>query len=471
MALVSPMISRACAVARRVRNGEGGFTMVEITVGIFLVSVGLMAVASSFDVFRTLITSSSHRNVAAHVADQELERLASIGWKDLVLAADPGASSDPKDPRSGVVAGSPPQYRPDSTTALAPLSINSTNPAAIAVTKSWNEAGVSGTIYRFITRSSDPGCGTTCPKRVTVAVTINRASGNPPDPVTASTVVSETQDKNADENVAPPPPPPGPSFMTLYPTDTKASIGTRQEPSADHIVHESNRFPDLMVATPPPNPNDPADPPPIRLFSQEYRAVFPSLVPYTAAGYPGGRVIEKDSNCDNTGDRKKVHWWVTNPLAATVTLTGNVGGSIFTQIAGETAGNVILCLTVYDVVKPLKADGSFDGGSTKLNGNYCGAPPTAIRITSDVEAFPDSGGVIEPRPISVSGRFLGCNIATQQIAAGHRIAIALTVRDKRPKGEAPVLANDIPASDAVVLYDHYDYPSTLGIETTAPFIP
>ena len=46
---------------------------------------------------------------------------------------------------------------------------------------------------------------------------------------------------------------------------------------------------------------------------------------------------------------------------ATVTLTGNVGGSIYTQIAGETAGNVILCLTVYDVIKPLKATGEWVG--------------------------------------------------------------------------------------------------------------
>ncbi len=483
MPVASPMRSRArrpaCAPARSLLGGEGGFTLVEVTVGIFLVAVGLMAVASSFDVFRTLVTSSSNRNVAAHVADKQLEQLASVGWKDLELAATPVYQPDPKDPRSGVSPGPPPQYRADPGTPFAPLVIDTdANPAAIAPSESWSEAGVSGTIYRFITKGTDPGCGTTCPKRVTVAVTINRASGNPPDPVTASTVVSETQDKNADENASVPPPTPGPVFVTLFPTDTQASIGTRQEPTSDHVVHESNKFPDLMVGTPPPNPNDPADPPNIRLYSQEYRAV-PFGGAYTPAGYPGGRVLEKEGNCDKYDDKKKVHWWVTKPLASTVTLTGNVGGTIFTQIAGETAGKVILCLTVYDVVKPLKPSGEFDGTGgadlVKLNGKDCAGQDIRIKSASDPpdgpEAFPDSSGVIFPREISLSGRFLGCGIASRQILAGHRLGIALTARDKRPKADPPVQPADIPASTAVVLYDHPTYPSTLGIETTTPFTP
>ena len=47
----------------------------------------------------------------------------------------------------------------------------------------------------------------------------------------------------------------------------------------------------------------------------------------------------------------------------------------------------------------------------------------------------------------------------------------LTARDKRPKGEAPAIANDIPGSDAVVLYDHFDYPSSFAIETTGAVNP
>ena len=93
---------------------------------------------------------------------------------------------------------------------------------------------------------------------------------------------------------------------------------------------------------------------------------------------------------------------------------------------------------------------------------------------SDPEPFPDPPSVrlIEPRAISCLGHFLACSIVTRQVAAGHRIAIALTVRDKLPKAEPdPDLADDVPASDAVVLYDHYDYPSTLTIETTTPFVP
>lgn len=481
MWLASSMVSRAQGavrpLGRRVRGDENGFTMVEITVGIFLVTVGLMAVASSFDVFRALITTASHRSVAAHVADQELEKLATIGWKDLELVGNPGTSSDPKDPRSGV---SGTQYRPDSATPYAALEVDTSNTSAVALSRSWSQEGASGTVYRFITKTNEAGCGTTCPKRVTVAVTINRpGSANPPEPVTASTVVSETQDKSADETTAPPPPPPGPIFETFFPSDTPAlTAGGRQEPIADHIVHESNKFPDLLVQrTLPPNPNFPADPPSIRLFSSEY--ALANGGPYTPAGYPGGRVIKKENNCDNYGDRNKVQWWVTKPLASTVTLTGNIGGSVWAQVAGETAGNVILCLTVYEVVNPLKADGSFDRGSTKLNGRNCSGAD--IRITSASAdgvpaAFPDPAAPsdpIAPREISWDGKFLGCNVLTQQVAAGHRVAIALTVRDKRPRTDAPVLAADIPANDAVVLFDHAKYDSSISLETTgtAPFIP
>ena len=79
--------------------------MVEITVAIFVISIGMMGVASSFDSFRKLIGSSSKRNVAAHVAQQEVERLAAVGYKDLVLAAAPATTGRPEGPALGCGAG------------------------------------------------------------------------------------------------------------------------------------------------------------------------------------------------------------------------------------------------------------------------------------------------------------------------------------------------------------------------------
>ena len=67
-----------------------------------------------------------------------------------------------------------------------------------------------------------------------------------------------------------------------------------------------------------------------------------------------------------------MHWWVTKPLASNITLTGNVGATVFTQILGQVPGNVILCLTVYKVIKPLKATGEFDGANTRLQRNLLG---------------------------------------------------------------------------------------------------
>ncbi len=442
--------------------------MIEITVAIFVISVGMMGVATSMDSFQKLIGSSSKRNVAAHVAQQELEKLSTIGYKDLVLAAAPVAPSppNPKDPRSGVVGG---QYRPSPDAALQNLVVDPANTEALAGTRPWSEDGVSGQVYRFVTRDPTADCGSACPKRLTVAVTITTASGNQPDPVTASTVVSEAQSRAADETVTPPPPGAGPSWLTFYPTDTKAAPplpGTRVEPNSSHVVHESDKFPDLAVTEPPPNPTDPATPP-LYKFSNPLDA-------YTAAEFPGGRILKTDGSCGNYGDKNKVHWWVTKPLASNITLTGTVGATVFSQILGQTPGNVILCLTVYRVVKPLKADGSFDGGSTKLNGKDC--TNQDIRVKNEPVpdgAFPEDGaGPIAPRPISFFlDKILGCGIATHEIPAGQRLAFALTARDKRPKGEAPAIPSDIPAAEAVVLYDHFEYPSSFAVETTAAVNP
>ena len=166
-----------------------------------------------------------------------------------------------------------------------------------------------------------------------------------------------------------------------------------------------------------------------------------------------------------------MHWWVTKPLASNVTLTGNVGATVFTQILGQVPGNVILCLTVYKVVKPLKATGEFDGGTTRLNGNDCAGQDTVIKNDPAPSspgadgAFPDPDdpGPIEPRPISLSGNFLGCpgTTSTHEIAAGQRLAIVLTAGTSGPRQTRPRSRPTSPPSDAVVLYDHFDYQSTL----------
>ena len=72
----------------RVRN-QSGFTMIELVVAIFLTGVGLIAVAGSFDAFRVLTVNASHREAATHVAQQEVDRLRSMGYDALVMDGTP----------------------------------------------------------------------------------------------------------------------------------------------------------------------------------------------------------------------------------------------------------------------------------------------------------------------------------------------------------------------------------------------
>lgn len=431
---------RACA--------QHGFTLVEVTIGAFLVAVGLISIAGSFDVFRTFMTVSSSKEAAAHVAQQELEQLRSRGWKELVLAADPGTSSDPKDPRYRVVAGSPPQYRPSADAALEPLSINPnlTDPAPIAVSSDWESGGVRGKIWRFVTKPAAGGCANVCPKRVTVAVTVT-SPGGPREPTVASTLVADPQDKSVDENAATPPQTGGPSWLTYFPSDTPAGNVTRVEPSSSHAVHRTHLFPDLLFKEAPPNPNDPNPPGPLYRWSVG-RVASHDL--WTTAQWPGGRTIDESAGGDGKGEDDS-HWWVTPAFTTPVTLTGNVGGSIWAMPGGGLAGAGQLTITVYDV--RIDATGKIDD-EVKLNA-------TQVRVMSALESWPEEPGQpVEPRLVSSFApyRFLASNVLSYEIGAGRRIGIKLSVEDDS-------------VEDMVILYDHPDYASSFQIETTAPQNP
>ncbi len=186
--------------ARRRLLHERGFTMIELLVAIMMLSVGLLGAAMALDSSRRLTVSSENKQAAAHVAQQDLERLLAGGYASIATNAAPAASTNPGDPRyyvyasgaSGCPASASSCYQwdqsaPASSATVAPLVINASGTTAPGPI-SWSAGGLTGSLYRFITSIDDPctSCSSSADqaitsdyKRITVAVTVTGSARKP----------------------------------------------------------------------------------------------------------------------------------------------------------------------------------------------------------------------------------------------------------------------------------------------------
>jgi prepilin-type N-terminal cleavage/methylation domain-containing protein len=206
---VIPVGAMRIANTRRQRlSRDSGFTLIEVMVAMAILATGALALVMSFDSSRRLATDAELRDVAATVARGEIERLESLSWSNLALAAAPtkNGGATTKDPTYYIstteCTGSP---KPSScyewdwgnTSSYEGFVINASTTDTATNPKSWEEAistangnaRVSGSTYRFITWVNDThckasGCSSEGYKRLTVAVTSSRLNS----PVTLSTV-------------------------------------------------------------------------------------------------------------------------------------------------------------------------------------------------------------------------------------------------------------------------------------------
>ena len=415
------------------RTTDAGFTLIEVLVATMILTVGILGVVASLTVFRASATLSVAREAATHRAEQEIESLRGAGYKALVLNASPGTSADPKDPRRNVVDGTPPTYRPSASAPAQPLVIDAADVDAMDPATTWQTGTTAGHVYRFVTKDpSGSDCVQVCPRRVTVAVTMEK-DGAVLGAVTTSTLVVDPQDVGADENATPQPTTPQcPCWNTFYAYDTPASFTTRQTPTADHDMRVRHDYPDLLGKDPPPSNPDGSDPP---LF--KYTADLGALVPNGTAGYPGGAVVKQSGGCDNDDGDQKTQRWTTAPVLTDTVLTGDATAVLYAQTAGGAAGILRLCITVYSWT--INSAGK-QGAKQKKGSFDCTAVP-----------WPDG-----PDSVNCSGRFLPVG-ATYTLTAGRSLGFEVTVEDD----------SDF---DGVLLYDHPQYPSSFMFSST-PALP
>jgi hypothetical protein len=142
----------------------------------------LVMIVGIFGTLMTLVDSqkvslvSERMSTMSHIAQQEIERIEGMPFASIELTAWPGTSTDPNNPDYWVTAGTPETFQWDRTAPSSePLVEDATN-GAVTPTQAWSEGSVSGTIYDFVTWTSDPRCSPGCSgtanyKRITVAVT------------------------------------------------------------------------------------------------------------------------------------------------------------------------------------------------------------------------------------------------------------------------------------------------------------
>jgi prepilin-type N-terminal cleavage/methylation domain-containing protein len=174
-------------------GGEDGFTLLELLVAITLFAVGLIALVTSFDHSRDLVSVAEKTEVASHRAERELERIASLPYASVAHSSTPGSSASSADP-AFYVSGTNYQYDQGSTgpesETLAVVGGGSISSSAGTWTDS--EARLTGQIQSFVTWTGaycTAADRTRCAKRVTVAVTVG---GDRPlrRPVLMSTVMT-----------------------------------------------------------------------------------------------------------------------------------------------------------------------------------------------------------------------------------------------------------------------------------------
>ena len=158
---------------------EDGFTLFELLMAITVLAVGLIALVTSFDHSRDLVSVAEKTEVASHRAERELERILSLPYAGVAHPSGPASSPSSADP-AFYVSGTSYQYDQGSTGPQSEALAVAGGGAIGASPSTWtdSEARLTGQIQSFITWTGEyctPADRTRCAKRVTVAVTVGGA--------------------------------------------------------------------------------------------------------------------------------------------------------------------------------------------------------------------------------------------------------------------------------------------------------
>jgi prepilin-type N-terminal cleavage/methylation domain-containing protein len=432
------------------RLGERGFSLIELLIAVFLITVGVAATIGVIGASSRASLTSQRSNVATQRAQAEIERLNTLSYGQLALTSAPTASTNPSNPNSRVT-GSNLAVGSGLTEALVLTpgagQTAMVDPGPQAFSAGVGGAVVTGKVYRFVSWHDERCPATLCDgvqntKRLTVAVTIDASPTQVARaPLWISSVIAD-KDTTPPGATAAPPSHPTVTAQSFYLYDTGCgqtdpqpqaeSHATRDTASSDSACEnpDASAQPDLMGPSLPEGlTTDPL---------YDYSSDLSGERPGGLAMLHRGATCEtsyaaEDATTATVPCKWAIHAWATNPFANAFHLSGQVTMSLFTTTIGGAAGRGVVCTTLIDrqTVDGVRQD--------RVLGSF----------VHDLSEWPTS-----PRRLTFTFHLS----QAEDVAVGHRLVLVLQAR-----GESD--------NDLVLIYDHPLHPSLLEVSTSTPLTP
>ena len=238
----------------RLRREERGLTVVEGVIAAMLLVVGALGVLQLFDASTRNTFRAEQSQVVNNQLQAELEEIKQLPYDQIAMTGYPGASADPKDPRSRVAntvfavdrSGAPGSQQElvvnGGPIPAAPVSQVVAGGVISPEPTPFSTGDVSGQIYRFVTWTSDPNCaecGDGAMKRIIVAAKVDGVGSS--FDRTFQEVQTDVVDPDItpDENPLPPAEEQEGNVAELWLTDTTCNNATRQPITGDHPGHNT----------------------------------------------------------------------------------------------------------------------------------------------------------------------------------------------------------------------------------------
>src|ERR1700739_4408422 len=157
---------------------ERGISLIEVMIAVLVLTVGILALLSSFDAAQRLTLTAERRSALTHIAQRQIEQLESVSYERLAMTAAPTHSAEANNPdryfdfntpmvcKEATVGGGGFAYNTTKTSEEAPLVI-AAGGSISPIPESWTTGNVSGKTYSFISWAKDPLCQSkptdTCP--------------------------------------------------------------------------------------------------------------------------------------------------------------------------------------------------------------------------------------------------------------------------------------------------------------------
>lgn len=481
---------------RRMGGGEIGMTMIEVLVAAVVLVMGAAATFGVLGAATKNAQRAKATQVALDLAQEEMERLHSIPYKELAVNTMPVASSDPKNPNSRI-SGSTFALRRSPKGAYLPVDVDAEkgfSPESEFQTGKSDEGGIQGTIYRYVVWRNDPSCPPTeCKgeedyKQLVVAVKPTRtvSQGGEAGYVEVQSAVTappeetelthkekeekaqkekEAEEKEQEEKEAN-----GEGDVTaqqFFLSDTACAAGgatKRQEITGDHLLHntlgtcasgprtgsEQPGAPDALMLTGAPDLYEEDESKPYLYdYSDDF---YLEPTPDTDKGLQIRRDDTSGCHFDPSGvtnPESQVHRWVTDPMPKEFEMGGKVTLEFYTRTLNDALYTGTLCVYLFDREEEAGPESLPVAHDTLLVDEATGNP---------YWTYEPEGNGYWPRNSWAKVRLtMGIQGAPKTLFKDHRLGVALSV-DRA----------NTPADAIPIMYDHPNYATRLEVDTRTP---